>query len=239
MAGHSKWHNIKHKKAKEDAKKGKVFTKLSKEITICAKAFGGDPAGNARLRLILDRARDSNMPKDIIERAIKKGTGQLEGASYESILYEGYAPHNVAVLVHALTDNKNRTASDVRHVFSKGNARVADLGAVSWMFEQKGQIEFDTKGKSEDELLSELLEVEIDDLHVEESSGVIICPMDQLDTVRSFLEQKGFTVKTAEIAWVAKNKISIADDAQRQAVFDFLDKLEELDDVQDIYINLE
>lgn len=240
MAGHSKWHNIKHKKAKEDAKKGLVFTKLSKEITISSKAHGGDPATNIGLRILLEKARSENMPKDNIERAIKKGTGALEGVNYEEITYEGYGPSNVAVMVQALTDNRNRTISDLRHVFSKQGGRLAEAGAVSWMFELQGQVQFDPCSKNEEDLLEILLEADIIDLqmHPEENLATVTCSVENLDKVKHFIDAKKFIIKSAELAWIAKTKVTVSEEDQEK-VMEFLDKLDDLDDVKNFFVNLE
>lgn len=238
MAGHSKWHNIKHKKAKVDAEKGKIFTKISKEITVSAKHGGGDPSSNISLRILLEKARENNMPKDNIERAIKKGTGQIEGAVYESMTYEGYAPENIAVMVTALTDNKNRTISDLRHTFSKHGGRLVDPGAVSWMFEHKGQIEIDPKGKTEEELLEVLLEADILDIKVlSEDEAILICEINDLDKVCHFIEKNNFVVKSFEPAWVAKDSI-VLEGESRDKVLDFLEKVDDLDDVKAVFANL-
>lgn len=238
MAGHSKWHNIKHKKAKVDAERGKIFTKISKEITVAAKHGGGDPSANITLRLLLEKARENNMPKDNIERAIKKGTGQLEGVSYEAVTYEGYAPENIAVIVTALTDNKNRTVSDLRHVFSKNGGRLVDAGSVSWMFDHRGQVEFDPKGLTDEALMDVFLETDIIDLKVvDESLAFAICEIPDLDKVRHFAESKGFLVKSFEPAWIAKENIELHGEA-KDSVVEFLEKVEDLDDVKEVFVNL-
>jgi len=238
VAGHSKWHNIKHKKAKEDAKKGLIFTKLSKEITISVKNGGSDPAINIGLRLLLAKAKDWNMPKENVERALKKGSGPLDGTSYESVTYEGYAPENVAVVVHALTDNKNRTVSDLRHIFNKAGGRLVDAGGISWMFDYRGTIEFDPAGKDEESLLEDLLEADIIDLKVDPEVALVVCDVVNLDEIRIFLERKGYAVKSMEPSWIPKNTINL-DGEEKTAVTDFLEKLEDMDDVKEIYANLE
>ncbi len=238
MAGHSKWHNIKHKKAKVDAERGKVFTKISKEITVAAKHGGGDPSGNITLRLLLEKARENNMPKDNVERAIKKGTGQLEGVNYETVTYEGYAPENIAVMVTALTDNKNRTVSDLRHVFSKNGGRLVDAGSISWMFDHRGQVEFDPKGLADDALMDIFLETDIIDLKVvDENLAFAICEIADLDKVRHFAENKQFLVKSFEPAWIAKENIELEGEA-KDHVIEFLEKVEDLDDVKEVFVNL-
>ena len=166
MSGHSKWSTIKHKKAKSDAKRGKVFTKLIREITVAAKEGGGDPVGNARLRLVIEKAKEANMPQDNIIRAIKKGTGELEGVSYEPATYEGYGPQGVAVIVETLSDNKKRTVSDVRHLFSKLGGTLGESGSVAWMFEHRGVVRVACNGLTEDDILEKMLDYAIDDVAI-------------------------------------------------------------------------
>lgn len=238
MAGHSKWHNIKHKKAKEDAKKGLIFTKLSKEITISVKNGGVDPAINIGLRFLLTKAKDWNMPKENIERALKKGTGPLDGVVYESINYEGYAPENIPVIIQALTDNKNRTVSDLRHVFNKAGGRLVDSGSISWMFDYRGLLEFDHLKKSEEDLLEELLEADIIDLEVGDDLSTVICEVVNLDSIRMFLEKKGYVVKSMEPTWIAKNSMQLSGEA-KDTVATFLEKLEDMDDVKEIFSSFE
>ncbi len=239
MAGHSKWHNIKHKKAKEDAKKGLIFTKLSKEISVAVKHGGVDPSFNIPLRLLLEKAKENNMPKENVERAIKKGSGQLEGVNYESIMYEGYAPCNVAVIIEALTDNKNRTISDLRCYFSKHGGRMVDAGTVSWMFEKKGQIEIDAQGMSEEKLTDIFLETDINDIKMSDDSTFLISEMENVEVVREFAEKKGFKVKSASLIWMAKNNIELTSEDDKEKVMTFLENLDELDDVQTLFVNLE
>lgn len=237
MAGHSKWSTIKHKKAKEDAKRGKVFTKLSKEITVAAKEGGGDPAGNARLRMVLEKAKAANMPQDNISRAIKKGTGELEGVHYEAHMYEGYGPCGVAVMVETLSDNKNRTVADLRHTFSKAGGNLAEGGAVSWMFAHKGVIRGVTQ-LSEDELLENLLEYDIEDITIHDGSTVITCALHDLDKVRKVLDSLAFTVESAQAEWIANDGVGLQGEQQEETVYKFLDMLDDLDDVQNVYANL-
>ena len=237
MAGHSKWANIKHKKAKEDAARGKAFTKISKEITICAKESGGDPAGNPRLRTLLEKARGINMPNDNIKRAIQKGTGELPGTSYEHYMYEGYAPHGVAILVEVLTDNKNKAIAEMRHAFSKNGGTISAGGSVSWMFEQKGIIKATNCTLSEDELLEALLEYPVEDIAIEDGMAIITCDMKALQEITDAIKKLGVTVEHAEIEWVAKDPIEKSD-TEMEDIITFLDALESLDDVQNIYSTL-
>ncbi len=238
MSGHSKWSTIKHKKAKEDAKRGQVFTKLIREITVAAKESGGDPAGNARLRVVLEKAKAANMPQDNITRAIKKGTGELEGVSYESANYEGYGPHGVAVIVETLSDNKQRTVADLRHMFSRLGGNLGESGTVSWMFEHKGVIKMDSKGMSEDDLLEKMLEYDVEDVQVHEGLASIYCDPKNLYVVKKGVESLGFKVEDACLEWVAKTTVNLDKEEDEEKVYKFLESLEELDDVQHVYANL-
>jgi len=238
MSGHSKWATIKHKKAKEDSKRGKVFTKIIREITVAAREGGGDVTRNARLRLIVEKAKAANMPSDNVARAIKKGTGELAGgAAYEPCVYEGYGPFGVAIMVEALSDNKNRTASDVRHQFTKFGGALAEAGAVAWMFERKGVVKA-TGPITEDELLEKMLDYNIDDVRLEDGMFTITCKMQDLDSVKKGAEHCGLKVETAELEWVAKAPIALEDQNKEEAVFKFLDALDDLDDVQNVFANV-
>lgn len=237
MAGHSKWANIKHKKAKEDAARGKAFTKLIKEITVCARDGGGDPAGNPRLRTLLEKARHINMPLDNIKRAIQKGTGELAGAHYEHIRYEGYGPAGVAVIVDVLTDNKNRAVAEVRHAFSRNGGNVAETNAVSWMFEKKGVIKATGSKLTEDQMLEKLINYDIDTIEKEDDLFVITCAVTALEDVKKAVLESGLTVDAAEIEFVAKTKAEV-EPADEEKVFAFLSAIEDLDDVQNLYSNV-
>lgn len=236
MAGHSKWANIKHRKAAQDAKRGKVFTRLTKEITVAAKAGGGDPGVNPRLRTLIDKAKAANMPADNLKRAIQKGTGELPGVSYEEMMYEGYGPHNVAVIVEVLTDNKNRAVADVRHAFSSKGGSLAAGGAVSWMFSKTGVVRT-TGTATEDELLEKLLEYDVNDISIDDEHIMITCNPKSLEPIKTALTAAGLKVDSAEMEWVASNTTKLEGDQQEQA-FNFLNALEELDDVQNVYTNL-
>ncbi|MFH0898442.1 MAG: YebC/PmpR family DNA-binding transcriptional regulator [bacterium] len=237
MSGHSRWANIKHKKAKEDATRGKVFTKLVKEITVAAREGGGDPAGNPRLRTIIDKARAVNMPQDNIMRAIKKGTGELDGVRYEEGVYEGYGPFGTAVIVEILTDNKQRTVADLRHAFTRNNGNMAEGGAVSWMFDHKGVIRA-TGTLSEDELLEKLIDQDIDDLSYQNGIFTVTCKKQDLEFVRAAVQTAGMHIEDAKLEWVAKDPLELSDKDQEEKVFKFLETLQELDDVRDVYTNL-
>ncbi len=238
MAGHSKWANIKHKKAKEDAARGKSFTKLVKEITVVARDGGGDPSGNPRLRTLVDKAKQINMPQENIKRAIQKGTGELPGVSYEQIMYEGYGPAGIAVMLEVLTDNKNRAVAAVRSTFTKKGGNLAENGSVSWMFSQKGVIKATGGSLSEDELLEKLLDFDVEDIQKEETLFYITCDMKALDQVKQGVNQANLTIENADIEWVAKDKADLSESDAEKA-YEFLGALEALEDVQNVYSNIE
>ncbi|MCX8054469.1 MAG: YebC/PmpR family DNA-binding transcriptional regulator [Ignavibacteria bacterium] len=239
MAGHSKWANIKHRKSRQDAKRGKMFTRLAKEITIAAREGGGDPESNPRLRLAIANARAVNMPSDNIQRAIKKGTGELEGENYMEIMFEGYAPGGVAVIVETVTDNKNRTLPLVRSTMSKLGGSLAETNAVAWNFERKGVISINTNGKSEDELLEVVLEAGADDLEYDEEVSRVICAMENFSSVNKYFESNGFQVQEAKLEYIPKQVITIKDVAEAQKVMKFIEGIEDLDDVQNVFSNFE
>ncbi|MGC9022445.1 MAG: YebC/PmpR family DNA-binding transcriptional regulator, partial [Dissulfurimicrobium sp.] len=209
MSGHSKWSTIKHKKGALDAKRGKIFTKLIKEIMVAARLGGGDPASNPRLRNAIMAAKSENMPKENIERAIKKGTGELEGANYEEILYEGYGPGGVAVLVEAMTDNRQRTVSDVRHIFSKRGGSLGEPGSVAWMFEKKGLIIVEKSSIDEESLMTLALEAGAEDLKENESDWEIRTTPDSFEAVRAAIEAKGIKIEEAQVTMVPKTVVKI------------------------------
>lgn len=237
MSGHSKWKTIKHKKAAQDAKRGKAFTKLIKEITIVARDGSGDINANPRLRMLIEKAKEINMPQENITRAVKKGTGELPGQSLETINYEGYGPGGIAIVVEALTDNKNRTVSDMRHMFTKGGGNLAESGAVSWMFERKGVITLKTDTKTEDDLLELLLDYDISDIKKDEHLFTVYCDPKETDAIKHLLEQQGLKVDTAELEWVAKNSMEL-DEQETGKAIEFLEQLDDHDDVQHVYTNL-
>ncbi len=236
MAGHNKWSQIKHKKAKEDAKKGKAFTKIGKEITVAAREGGGDPTMNARLRQLIDKAKEVNMPSENISRAIKKGTGELPGLSYEACTYEGYGPFGIAVMVESLTDNKNRTVADLRHMFSKGGGSLGETGSVNWMFKKMGVVR-GTGSIGEDELLELLLEHDVADIKKDGDFISIFCEPKQLDTVKKIAQAAGIKIDSADHEWVAQNTTELSEDTLKKAV-DFLSAVEEHEDVQNVFTNL-
>ena len=238
MSGHSKWATIKHAKGAADAKRGQMFTKFIKEISIAARMGGGDPNGNPRLRTAILKARAANMPKDNIERAIKKGTGELGGANYEELLYEGYAPGGVAVLVEVLTDNKNRAAANVRNLFSKNGGNLGATGSVAYMFNRKGVIEYDAQVVSEEKLMEEALEAGAEDIQTDD--GIITVTTDPGDfaSVLEALQEKGFESVSAEVSMVPATYMSLEAETIRK-VLKMVERLEEDDDVQNVYTNLD
>lgn len=240
MSGHSKWSTIKHRKAAQDSKKGKVFTKLIKEITIAARLGGGDMDSNPRLRLAVTNAKGQSMPKDNIERAIKKGTGELEGVIYEEILYEGYAPHNVAILVEVMTDNRNRSVASVRSIFNKSGGSLGSANSVQYLFHRKGVILIPKTSISEDQLTEIVLELGADDIRPsEEGAYEIFTSIADFETVRSGLEAKEIKIEEANIAFVPQMKTLISDSHKAEQILKILDHLEDDDDVQKVYSNLD
>lgn len=236
MSGHSKWSTIKRKKGAADAKRGKMFTKLIKEITIAAREGGGDPGANPRLRLAVDNAKAANMPADNIERAIKKATGELEGVTFHEFTYEGYGPSGVAVMVEVATDNKNRTVAAVRHLFTKYNGSLGENGSVAWMFNRKGVITLPTQNKTEDDIMDIVLEAGAEDLQTEEDFFEVQTDLESFDLVRKALLAKDLQVENASLHWIAKNVVKInGEDAEK--VIKLIDALEENDDVQNVFSN--
>ncbi|MDH5822270.1 YebC/PmpR family DNA-binding transcriptional regulator [Luteimonas sp. RD2P54] len=239
MAGHSKWANIQHRKNAQDAKRGKVFTKLIREISVAARGGGGDPAANPRLRTAIDKALGANMTKDVIERAIKKATGELEGVSYEEIRYEGYAPGGVAVLVDCLTDNKVRTVADVRHAFSKCGGNLGTDGSVAFMFRKLGVLSF-APGADEERITEAAIEAGADDVVVypEDGSIDVLSAPEAFEAVRDAMAGAGVPADQAEVTWRADNAVAVEGETAQQ-VAKLLEWLEDLDDVQDVYSNAE
>ncbi|MBI5653593.1 MAG: YebC/PmpR family DNA-binding transcriptional regulator [Chloroflexi bacterium] len=238
MSGHSKWAQIKRKKGVADVKKGAMFTRLGREISIVAREGGGDPDANFALRLAVDRARASNMPKENIERAIKRGTGELkEGGQLEDMMYEGYGPGGAALLVQVLTDNKNRAASEVRHLFTRGGGNLASANAVAWMFEKKGVIAVEGV-KNPDDLELELIDAGADDFKTDGNTVEAYCAPEQLKALRDALEKKKVAIASAELAWIAKTPATVTDDQAVQTL-KLMEAIEEHDDVQKVYSNLD
>lgn len=238
MSGHSKWANIKRRKAAQDSKKAKVFTKIIKEITIAAKEGGGDPNANPRLRTLVEKGRHENMPIDNINRAIKKGTGELPGVNYEAHIYEGYGPSGIAVILEVLTENKNRSIAETRRVFNIRGGNIAETGAVNWMFERLGVINLPSQANlSEDKLLELLLEFDIKDIECEDGNYSVTCAINQLETVKAILIKNNFKIESAELEWVPKSTMELTGEAAEKAL-EFLEELDELEDVQNVYTNL-
>jgi YebC/PmpR family DNA-binding regulatory protein len=240
VSGHSKWSSIKHKKGAADAKRGKLFSKLSRAIIVAAKEGGPDPAGNLALQNAIEKARSYSMPKETIDRAIAKGSGSdAEGSGFETVVYEGYGPEGVAVLVEALTDNRNRTASEVRHVFSKYGGNLGATGAVGWQFERSGIVLVAAEGADEDALMLAALEGGADDVALDGSSYEISCSPERLREVREALEATGFEAASAELSMVPKTTVAITEEATARQIVRLVEGLEEADDVQDVYSNFD
>ena len=238
MSGHSKWSSIKHKKGALDAKRGKVFTKLIREITVAARDAGGDPDTNPRLRLALLNARSANMPKDTSERAIKKGTGELAGEALVEITYEGYGPGGTAVLVEVMTDNKNRTVSELRRAFSKFGGNLGESGCVSWIFQKKGKIEVASSSIQEDVLIDLALELGAEDVLVEEGFFVVLTEVEDFEDVRKGFDEKNVEIVKAEVSMIPSNSVRV-EGKPAEHMLKMLDLLEDCDDVQQVHSNFD
>jgi len=240
MSGHSKWHSIRHKKAREDAKRGKVFTKLIKELTVSARMGGGDPSMNARLRTAIDRAKAENMPADNIDRAIKKGTGELEGVRYEEYTYEGYGPGGTAILLEVMTDNKNRCTAEVRHVFSKLNGNLGESGCVAWLFAKKGYLAVSSNAVDEETLMEIVLDAGGEDIKEdpEYKQFEVYTAPESFHAVKEALAAKGIPYQNAEITMIPKNTVRL-DGKEAEQTLRLMDALEDNDDVQHVYSNFD
>lgn len=238
MSGHSKWSTIKHKKALKDSRRGKLFTKLIKDLTIAARIGGSDLSSNPRLRTALAAAKASSMPNDTIDRAIKKGAGELEGVNYEEVVYEGHGPGGVAIMLQALTDNKNRTVSEVRHAFSKYGGNLGSPNCVAWMFTKKGIITLEKAQTDEDRLMELALDAGAEDVNSGDDAFEVIVPPEDFDTVREALEKAGLTLASAEVTMVPQNTVSLAGKEAEQTL-KLLEMLEEHDDIQTVSANFE
>lgn len=236
MSGHNKWSTIKHKKGRVDALRSRLWTKLVKEITVAARMGGGDPNGNARLRLAVDNARSNNMPNDNIERAIKKGTGELEGINYEDVTYEGYGPDGVAILVDTTTDNRNRTVGEIRNLFNKNNGKMAESGSVAWMFDSKGYVSVQADGVSEDDLMMTILDAGADDLQRSGDLFEIYTDLSAFEAVRKAIATAGFGIAEAKLVKVPQTTIQVTGKSAEQTI-KLLDLLEENDDVSVVWSN--
>ncbi len=240
MAGHSKWAQIKHKKAQVDARKGKIFSKLAREISVAAKLGGGDPEKNPRLRTVIEKAREVNMPSENIKRAIMKGTGELPGTSYEEVMYEGYGPGGVALMIEALTDNRNRTVSEIRHILTKHGGSLGEAGCVSWIFEKKGYILVEKSKVDEDRLMSVALDGGAEDMknNPQEENYEIITSPEDLNRVKNAIISAGIPVALAELTMLPKSYITL-DEKDSEAMLKLMDALEDHDDVQNVYANFD
>jgi len=236
MSGHSKWSSIKHKKAAVDAKRGKIFTKLIKEIMVAARMGGGDADANPRLRSAIAAAKSDNLPKDKIDRAIQKGTGDLEGVDYEEIVYEGYGPGGAAVLVESLTDNKNRTVADIRHIFNKNNGNLGENGCVGWMFNKKGYLVIERSSVEEDVLMEAALEAGAEDIREDESNFEVICDPEDFDSVKEAIEAANIPSIAAEVTMLPDVTTNLVGKEAEQ-MYRLMEMLEDCDDVQKVYTN--
>ncbi len=238
MSGHSKWHSIKHKKAAADAKRGKLFTKIIRELSVAAREGGGDPEANPRLRKAILDAKAVNMPADNIKRAVMKGTGQLEGASYEEVKYEGYGPGGVAIFVEALSDNKNRTVSELRHIFTKNGGRIGESGCVSWMFKRKGYVVVEKEKAAEDKLLEIVLASGAEDVRDDGSNFEIITPPETYDGVVEALKENSVEIATSNLGYIPQNYVKL-EGKQAQQLLRLMEELEDHDDVQHVWANFD
>jgi YebC/PmpR family DNA-binding regulatory protein len=236
MSGHNKWASIKHKKGANDAKRGKIFTKLIKEITVAARMGGGDPNGNPRLRAAVLAARAENMPKENIERGIKKGTGELEGVNYDESVYEGYGPGGAAVLVESLSDNKNRSVAEIRHIFSKNGGSLGTSGCVAWMFKKKGYIAVERQAVDEEKLMEKALEAGAEDVREDETTFEVITAPEDFETVKAAIDELQAPYISSEITMLPQNTTALAGKEADQMV-KLMDMLEDCDDVQKVYTN--
>jgi len=236
MAGHSKWANIRHRKGAQDSKKGKIFTKIIKEITVSARLGGGDQDSNPRLRKAVSNARSNNMPQDNIIRAIKKGTGELEGVKYEEMYYEGYGPNGIAIYIDVITDNKNRTVSEIRHILNKNNGNLAEPGSVAWMFERKGEIVVSEYNGDEEKLFGDIINSGATDFDKSDNNVIITTNQNDLMNVRDRLEEKGYTLKSADLVMVPKSTQAVKEENQDN-IINLMELIDNHDDVNEVYSN--
>ena len=239
MAGHSKWAGIKHKKAIVDAQRGKLFSKVIRELTAAARLGGGNPDANSRLRLAVQKAREANLPKDTLEKAIKRGTGEVPGVAYEEMVMEGYGPGGVAVLTEALTDNKNRTSAELRSLFTRLGGNVAGAGSVSWLFQKKGLMTLNLTGLSEERLMEVVLEAGAEDLNVEGTQATVTTSPQAFEAVKQALQKQSMAWESAELTMVPSSSVRVADPAQAKMLLTLLDALEEHEDTQHVYANFD
>jgi len=236
MAGHSKWSNIRHRKGAQDSKRGKIFTKIIKEITVAARLHGGDQESNPRLRKAVTNARSNNIPQDNIARAIKKGTGELEGVSYEEMLYECYGPSGIAILIEVITDNKNRTVSELRHILNKNNGNLAEPGSVAWMFDRKGEILISDFSGDEEKLFDDIINSGADDIEKIENGYLVTTDQSELLNAKDALEKKGHNIKSADVIMVPKS-IQEVNEEDQEKIIDLMETIDNHDDVNQVYSN--
>ena len=239
MSGHSKWHNIRLRKGKQDAERGKIFTKLAREIIVAAKAGGGNPEANIRLRLAIQKARENSMPADNIKRAIQRGTGELEGVNYEEITYEGYGVAGVAVLAQCLTDNRNRTVADLRNIFSKCGGNLGESGSVAWMFDQKGMVTIPAENTDEDAVMMATLDAGAGDIRTEGDTIEVVCKPEDLQAVREALNNAGITYTEADVSMIPKTTVRVEDSKEASQIIRLVEMLEDHDDVQNVFSNFD
>jgi YebC/PmpR family DNA-binding regulatory protein len=239
MSGHSKWHNIRLKKGKMDQERGKIFTKLSREIIIAAKAGGGNPDGNLRLKMAIQKARENSMPQDKIKSAIQRGTGEIEGVNYEELTYEGYGPSGVAVLVECTTDNRNRTVAELRNIFSKCGGNLGESGCVGWLFSPRGLVSIPAAGRTEDQVMEAAIEAGADDVKTEEETYDVYTAPEEFAAVRDGLEAAGFPIAHSEVTMIPSTTVNISESKIAQQMLRMMDQLEDHDDVQNVYANFD
>ena len=238
MSGHSKWHNIRLRKGKQDAERGKIFTKLAREIIVAARAGGGNPDANARLRLAVQKARENSMPAENIKRAIQRGAGELDGASYEEVTYEGYGPGGVAILVEATTDNRNRTVAEIRHAFSRNGGSLGEQGCVGWLFDRKGILSIPVDAADEDTVMTVALEAGADDVRTEDDAYEVVTQPEQLEPIREAFEAAKIPLSVAEVTMVPQNTVHL-DGKEAQQMLRLMEAIEDLDDVSNVYANFD
>ncbi len=239
MSGHSKWHNIRLRKGKQDAVRSKLFTKIAREIIVAAREGGGNPDSNLRLRLVIQKARENSMPQDNIKRAIQRGTGEVEGANYEEVTYEGYGPAGVAVMVKCLTDNRNRTVAELRNIFSKSGGNLGESGCVSWMFESKGLVQIPASASDEDTVMMATMDAGAEDIRVEDDTIEVLCRPEDLPKVRDAITEAGIEFTSAEVTMLPMNTVKIDNSKEASQILRLMDALDDNDDVQQAYANFD
>ena len=238
MSGHSKWHNIRLRKAKVDAEKGKIFSKVAREIIVAAREGGGNPEANSHLKIAIQKAREVSMPQDNVKRAIQRGTGELEGVNYEEAVFEGYGPGGVALMLQVLTDNRRRTVGDIRNILSRHGGNLGEVGCVAWMFQPKGVILVDGKGTDEDTVMGAALEVDAEDIRTSDTTYEVITAPENLEKAKSSLEDRGLQIAHAEVSMIPQNTVTVAG-KQAEQVIQLMEELDNQEDVQQIYANFD